>query len=55
MDVYKESLKEFKALNLKEKKEELLNLLHKFEKLDDIFVKLINAVEIKNYNDEVLQ
>jgi hypothetical protein len=54
MDIYKQSIEEFKALNIQEKKEELLKLLYKFENTDDIFVKLINAVKTKNYSEEIL-
>ncbi len=55
MTVYDDSLEEFKNLNHEEKKSELLKLLSKFEKLDAIFVRLINAVKTKNYYDTILQ
>ena len=55
MTVYDDSLEEFKNLTHEEKKSELLKLLSKFEKLDAIFVRLIKAVNSKNYSDTILQ
>ncbi len=55
MTVYDDSLEEFKKLTHEEKKSELLKLLSKFEKLDAIFVRLIKAVNSKNYSDTILQ
>lgn len=54
MTVYNKAIAEFEALSSQEKKTELLSLLHKFEKLDVIFVKLIHAVDTKNYTDRIM-
>ena len=54
MTVYNKAIAEFEALSSQEKKTELISLLQKFEKLDVIFVKLINAVNAKNYTDKIL-
>ena len=54
MTVYDDSLVEFEKLPHEEKKSELLKLLSKFKDIDDIFVKLINSVNAKNYTDNVL-
>lgn len=54
MTVYNKAIAEFEALSSQEKKTELISLLQKFEKLDVIFVKLINAVGTKNYTDRIL-
>jgi len=53
--VYADSIIEFKALSSDEKKAELLKLLGKFESLDNIFVKLLGAVQTKNYVDKILE
>jgi len=54
MTVFDDSLVEFQKLPHEEKKSELLKLLSKFKDIDDIFVKLINSVNSKNYTDRVL-
>lgn len=54
MTVYEDSLIEFEKLTHDDKKSELLKLLYKFQKLDNIFVRLINAVSSKNYSDTIL-
>jgi len=54
MTDYNKAIAEFEALSSQEKKTKLISLLQKFEKLDAIFVKLINAVSTKNYTDRIL-
>lgn len=54
MTDYNKAIAEFEVLSSEDKKSELLSLLQKFERLDDVFVKLIGAVSTKNYTDRIL-
>jgi len=54
MTDYNKAIAEFEVLRSEDKKSELLSLLQKFKNLDDIFIKLIGAVNTKNYTDRIL-
>jgi hypothetical protein len=54
MTDYNKAIAEFEMLSSEDKKSELLSLLQKFKNLDDIFIKLIGAVNTKNYTDRIL-